>query len=298
MEEHRADTDAETDVEREEAPRDDASDLRDRLGRLEQVVAEMAAEAAVRGGGSVSANPTAGEDTGADEADREPVDSTVEAEGPATAELPVPEAAAEAEPAIPPEPEPAPEPESAVSYNDSAPYDGTTRPKRLRRVRWALAGSGVCCAVVLGGAMIGGGSAPPWLSIPGVTENSDDNPANSPPAPADSVSGDPGAGPGEPGVPGPGDATRSGGAHQSTAGAWSAGSGSPVPGPTPTDAVSPSATSGSPSAPAPTDPPSSTGGTGSGGSGTGAPSHSDEPTDPPPDDHDPLGGLLGGLFGN
>lgn len=61
MEEHRADTDA----ERDGTPRDEGRDLDDRLGRLERVVAGMAAEAAGRGGDAVAAEP---------EPDREPVD--------------------------------------------------------------------------------------------------------------------------------------------------------------------------------------------------------------------------------
>ncbi len=262
VEEHRADTDAEGAGTRHD---DDASDLRDRLGRLERVVAGMAAEATVRGG--ESGEPAATE-----------APETVE-----TAEAP--EADTEVIPAIEREPEPEPEP--------PVTHDGTATPRRTRgrRVGWVLAGTCACCAVVLAGTLIGGGSAPPWMSIPGVTENNDeDDPANSSPRPASSVSGAPDGGPGERAVPAPGNPTRSGEAPEPSAGARSGGSGSPDPAPTPTDAVSPSATSGSPSAPETTTPQSPT-------AGTGTPTPSDEPTDPPPEDTDPLGGLLGGLFG-
>ncbi|MFD3482780.1 hypothetical protein [Streptomyces sp. NPDC058665] len=175
----------------------------------------------------------------------------------------------------------------------SPAYDDTPHPprKRVRRVGWVLGGVGVCCAVVLGAAVIGGGSAPPWLSIPGVAESDGRDPANTTPAPVDSVSGAPEGGPGRGGEPGPGETRRSVEAVESTAGARSGGSGSAEPLPSETGAVSPSATSGSPSAPGTTTPPSPS-------ADTGTPTPSGESSEPPSEDPDPLGGLLGGLFGD
>ncbi|MFD3523215.1 hypothetical protein [Streptomyces sp. NPDC058653] len=152
--------------------------------------------------------------------------------------------------------------------------------------------------MVLGGAVIGGGSAPPWLSIPGVAESDGQDPANTTPRPADSVPGAPEGGPGRSGAPVPGETPRSGVAAEPSAGARSGGGGSGEPVPTETGAVSPSATSGSPSASESTTPQSPSAGTSSAGTGTGSPTPSDEASEPPSDDHDPLGGLLGGLLGD
>lgn len=190
---------------------------------------------------------------------------------------------------------PAPAP---ATYDESVPYDEDTtvlrgNGKRLRRLGWVLAGSCACGVVVLGGMLIGGDSAPPWLSIPGITESRDEDPANPTPAPADSDPGGAETAPGERGVPRSGDAARTGGTPEPSVGARSGGGGSPQPAPTETGAVSPSATSGSPTAPETTPPQSPTGGAGDGGAGSGTPTAPDEPTDPPSDDPDPLGGLLG-----
>ena len=209
MEEHRADTDA----ERDGTPRDEGRDLDDRLGRLERVVAGMAAEAAGRGGDAVAAEP---------EPDREPVDpapvAAEEAGTPASSDdAPAPRVDAPASRDLTASPGDTPEHDGGTAPADDTPGlpDGAAPPEdgarrnRTRRTRWILAGSGVCCAVVLGAAVIGGGSAPRWLPVPGVAENGAD-PVNPTPPPAGSL---PGSGTAEPdgrGGPGPGGTARSG----------------------------------------------------------------------------------------
>lgn len=194
MEEHRADTDAEG----ADTPHDDASDLRDRLGRLERMVAGMAAEAAVRGGES-------GEPAGTEAPETVETIETIE-----TADAP--EADTEVIPTIEREPEPETEP--------PVTHDGTATPRRTRRLQGRLGPGGHLRLLRRRTRRHAGrrGSAPPWMSIPGVTENNAEDPANSPPRPASSVSGAPDFGPGERAVPAPGDATRSGEAPEPSAG--------------------------------------------------------------------------------
>lgn len=71
--------------------------------------------------------------------------------------------------------------EGAAGVPASAPYSGgpvfvdaSGRRRRLfRKAGWLVAGSCACYAVVLGGSIVGGTSAAPWLPIPGMVQKAE-----------------------------------------------------------------------------------------------------------------------------